>query len=327
MSHELRWNPLLEAWIVVAGHRKRRPWRSGFCPFCPGSPETAGEWDVLALPNRYPALSPEPPRVEEGGKPFFRREAKGVCEVVVETPLHEGDFQDLSIEQVSRYIGLLAERVKDLSARSYIEYVMPFKNKGSLIGVSLTHPHSQIYALPFIPPRVRRELDSARKFKEAYGRNVFEEILEKELEEGVRVIYVNRDFTLLLPFYAMWPYEMHVYTARRFRRLPDLTGDSKLMLSDVIRVATGVYEEMFGSEYAYMMIFHQAPVRGDYPEYRLHVEFYTPHLSRDRIKYAAGIEWGAWVFTYDGVPEERAGELKKAAGKVVDRIEHLGYIP
>jgi UDPglucose--hexose-1-phosphate uridylyltransferase len=204
-----------------------------------------------------------------------------------------------------------------------VKCVIPFKNKGSIIGVSLTHPHSQIYALPFIPPRIMKEIESAQRYRDEYDGNLFEDILRNELEEGTGIIYGNKSFMLFLPFFVMWPYEVHVYPRRSIKSLNQLDQEDALMLADVIRVAVAVYEEMFGEDCAYMMVFHQSPV-GEYDDYRLHIEFYTPYISRDRIKYAAGIEWGAWIFTYDGVPEERVKELKQATWKIMKNLDHLG---
>jgi UDPglucose--hexose-1-phosphate uridylyltransferase len=325
MSHELRWNPLLRCWTIVAGRRIKRPWRSGECPFCPGNEETMGSWKVLALPNKYPALSPSAPEVS-GDDMFGRTRALGECEVVIEVPQHEGDFPDFPLDQVTLYVELLAERTSILGAKPYIKCVIPFKNKGALIGVSLTHPHSQIYALPFIPPRIARELESAENYWREHGRSIFDDILARELEERSRVIYENDSFTIFMPFFVMWPYEMHVYPKIGVASLPELSHVDQEMLADAIRVAVKIYEEMFGKDCAYMMIFHQAPSDREYPYYRLHLEFYTPHFTGDRIKYAAGIEWGAWVFTYDGVPEERAGELRVAARKALEKLDHLGRI-
>lgn len=323
MSHELRWNPLLRCWTIVAGRRIKRPWRSGKCPFCPGGEETAGSWRVLALPNRYPALSPNAPEVI-GDDLFGKARALGECEVIIESPQHEGDFPDFPLDQVALYIELLAERTRILGSKPYIKCVVPFKNKGALIGVSLTHPHSQIYALPFIPPRIARELESAEDYGRRYGRSIFDDILARELEEGFRAIYENDSFVIFMPFFVMWPYELHVYPKINVTSLPELGRGDQEMLADAVRVAVGTYEELFGKDCAYMMIFHQAPTDRKYTDYRLHLEFYTPHFTSDRIKYAAGIEWGAWVFTYDGVPEERAEEVRAAARKALGRIDHLG---
>ncbi len=323
MSHEIRRNPLTGSWTIVSGKRVDRPWRSGECPFCPGREETMGEWKVLSLPNRFPALSPNAPWIDEGGRLFMKNQAIGECEVIVESPQHEGDFPDFSIEQVSLYVKLLSERTRILESKPYVKCVIPFKNKGSIIGVSLTHPHSQIYALPFIPPRIMKEIESAQRYRDGYDRNLFEDILRDELEEGTRIIYGNKSFLLFLPFFVMWPYEVHVYPKRNIKSLTELGQEDALMLADIIRVAVAMYEEMFGEDCAYMMIFHQSPI-GRYDDYRLHIEFYTPCISKDRIKYAAGIEWGAWIFTYDGVPEERVKELKQATRKIMENLDHLG---
>jgi UDPglucose--hexose-1-phosphate uridylyltransferase len=206
----------------------------------------------------------------------------------------------------------------------FVKQVVPFKNKGTAIGVSMVHPHSQIYATPFVPPRIRREITAARRYEARYGQNLFEAILEREVKDQVRVIYQNRWFVLFVPSFAMWPYEMHIYSSRPVRGLGELDPKGALMLADTIRTATATYEKCLGRDYAYMMIFHQAPSRGEVPAYRLHVEFYCPQMAKGRMKYAAGIEWGAGTFTYDGTPEERASELKQAAVIAVRDTKHLG---
>jgi UDPglucose--hexose-1-phosphate uridylyltransferase len=323
LTRELRWNPLLEEWNAISSTRKVRPWQTGDCPFCPGRPETLGNWQVLALPNKFPAFSVDAPPVQ-GEAPYRRSRAKGVCEVIVESREHSGDFHNFPLERVSRYVQLLGERSDELGSRPFIKQVLPFKNKGTAIGVSMTHPHSQIYALPFVPPRIRREIASARRYEARHGRNLFETIYRREAEEGTRMVYRNKRFSLFVPFFAMWPYEMHVYGSNQVRRLGELDSEGALMLADAIRVATATYEKRLGRDYAYMMIFHQAPSRREYPEYRLHVEFYCPQMEKGRTKYAAGIEWGAGTFTYDGMPEERAKELKDSSRDATRGIRHLG---
>lgn len=325
MNHELRWNPLLSEWIIVSGGREERPWREKYCPFCPGAPETQGDWNVLSIPNRFPALSPDAPQVFETS-PCRKSRALGKCEVIVETREHEGDFHDMPLSQVSNFIHLLADRTRELASLRYVKHIMPFKNRGPLIGVSLTHPHSQLYALPFIPPRIRREIASVRRFTAKHHRNLFDAILEWETEGRSRLIYSNEQFAVVLPFFAMWPFETHIYTPITLRSLVDLDERNRVMLADAIRATVATYEEQFGKDCAYIMVFHQAPSKGHYEDYRLHLEFYTPHITRDRIKYAAGIEMGAGTFTYDGFPEERASALREAAGKAVSEIECLGKV-
>ncbi|RLF25612.1 MAG: galactose-1-phosphate uridylyltransferase [Thermoprotei archaeon] len=332
MSHELRWNPLLGTWIIVAGHRKKRPWRpeeKGIrCPFCPGGPETSGEWDVLVLPNKYPALSPEAPEPRRKEDPLYRAErAVGVCEVVVETPQHEGDLCDLPLEQVHKFINALSEEYKRLSGMDYIECVMMFRNKGAVIGVSLHHPHSQIYALPFVPPRIEVELRRCKEYMERHGRCLICDIIAKEVDEGTRLLYENKHFIAFLPYFAMWPYEVHIYPKRHVPSIDQLTDEERLHLADILRVVTAGYNKLFDFSMPYIMVFHQKPTKGDYPYYHMHIEFYPPYREKDKLKYAAGIEWGAWVFTYDGVPEEKAAELRNAFRRALEQIEHLGDIP
>jgi len=307
---------------VVSGHRKKRPWRTGRCPFCPRQSGIRNQ-EVFALPNKFPALTIDAPIVSEKS-PYRKSRAQGVCEVIVESRRHEGDFHNFTLEGVSRYIQFLGQRSVELGSMPFIRQVMPFKNKGTTIGVSMTHPHSQIYATPFVPPRIRKEITAARRYEARRRQNLFDAILEREIKDQIRVVYRNQRFVLFVPTFAMWPYEMHVYGSRPVRGLGELDSEGALMLADTIRVATATYERHFGRDYAYMMIFHQAPSRGEVPSYRLHVEFYCPQMARGRMKYAAGIEWGAGTFTYDGSPEERASELRATAAKAVKDIKHLG---
>jgi UDPglucose--hexose-1-phosphate uridylyltransferase len=275
------------------------------------------------LPNKFPALSIDAPDVSEE-PPYRKSRARGLCEVIVESREHRGDFHNFPLERVSRYVQLLGERSVELGSTPFVQQVIPFKNKGTAIGVSMTHPHSQIYATPFVPPRIRREITAARRYEARYGRNLFEAILEREVKDQVRVVYRNQWFVLFVPSFAMWPYEMHAYGSRPVQGLGELDSEGALMLADTIRIATATYEKCLGRDYAYMMIFHQTPSKGEVPSYRLHVEFYCPQMAKGRVKYAAGIEWGAGTFTYDGTPEERARELKQAAVMAVRDTKHLG---
>ena len=275
------------------------------------------------MPNRFPAFSADAPEVQGRGL-YAKSRAQGICEVIVESREHTGDFHNFPLERVSRYIGLLGERSAELGSKPFVKQVVPFKNKGTAVGVSMTHPHSQVYALPFVPRRVEREIASARKYQARHGRNLFEAIHERELRDKTRMVYRNAGFSLFAPFFAMWPYEMHVYSSKPIRGLADLDKESALMLADIIRVGTATYEKLLGPDYAYMMIFHQAPSKGAYSGYRLHVEFYSPQMGRGRTKYAAGIEWGAGTFTYDGVIEERAADLREASAEVIQGMKHLG---
>jgi len=334
LKHELRWNPLLREWIIVAGHRRARPWRpeekKRMCPFCPGAPEIGdrADWDVMVLPNKYPALRPDALEPKSSRGLFRTAAAKGFCEVVIETPEHEGDLCNLSLEHMKKVVDAYTEEYRKLGHEDFVKYVMIFRNKGKEIGVSLTHPHSQIYALPFIPPRPRRELESCRDYHLKEGRCLICDILAQETQEGERLIYENDHMIAFLPFYAMWPYEVHIVPRKHVRSLMDLKEEEKYHLADILRAVTAIYNALFDFDMPYIMVFHQEPTDGnDYGYYHMHIEFYPPYRERDKLKYAAGIEWGAGTFTYDGIPEEKARELRRAGHKAIEKGDYLGHVP
>lgn len=332
--HEIRWNPLVKQWIIVAEHRSTRPWRPEEkqvvfkCPFCPGAPELAHleTWDVASLPNRYPALIENPPEPSRENLEILETvEARGACRVLIETPEHEGDLYTLSLEHVNKVIKLFKEEYIDLSSKAHIRYVAMFRNKGKEIGVSLTHPHSQIYALPFTPARIQVELESMLEYYEKRGKCLICDIVEYELGVKKRLIYKNEHYVALLPFYAMWPYEVHIYPRRHVNSVKDLSEEEDLHLADVLRVVTATYTALLERDAPYIMVFHNPPAKGEYPFYHFHIEFYQPYREKDKLKHAAGIEWGFWVFTYDGSPEKKAEELKEACKKAVgDLRDALG---
>ncbi|UNQ73230.1 galactose-1-phosphate uridylyltransferase [Infirmifilum sp. NZ] len=325
--NELRWNPLLGCWVIVSSRRAVRPWRAvEKCPFCPGAEETGYGWDVIVLDNKYPALKRDARKSREGVDFYRVEEAYGAAKVVVETPEHTGDLDTVPFSNLVKYVELLASLTEEECRDSRIEYVLPFRNKGEVIGVSLTHPHSQVYVLPFVPPRVKREYEMMRQHRAERGGCLICDILELERKEGARLVYENRAFTAFLPFFAMWPYEVHVYPRRHIESLTGLEPEEKALLADALKVVTAAYNALFGFSLPYMMVFHQKPCRG-YEGFHMHVEFYPVHRSADKLKYPAGIEWGGWVFTYDALPEEKAEELRRAAVKAVENLKRSGYKP
>ncbi|MGC8949002.1 MAG: galactose-1-phosphate uridylyltransferase [Thermoprotei archaeon] len=328
--HEIVFNPFTQQWVIIAGHRVHRPWRpeeSGRqCPFCPGSEETKklGAWDVLVLPNRFPALTQYPSKISRIDFVNVRK-AFGVCDVVVETPAHEGDLCNINLDHMKKIIDVFSQEYITLGSLNHIRYVAIFRNKGKEIGVSLTHPHSQIYALPFVPLKIRLELESFRKYFRRKRSCLLCDLMKMEKKNN-RIIYKNAYFVALLPYFAMWPYEIHIYPIRHVQALSDLTDEEKLYLADILRVTTGIYNTLFDRDLPYIMVFHVKPTDyKDYSYYHMHVEFYEPYNDRDKLKYAAGIEWGFGVFTYDGIPEERINELRKACKKALSNLDkYLG---
>ena len=327
MYNELRWNPLLGCWIIVSSKRKSRPWRKTACPFCPGTEETGYSWDVLVLPNKFPALTIDAKTSSSGDNLYKLLPGYGYCKVIIETPEHSGDLDSIGFSNVCKYIKTLIEETKKLCSDDKIEYVFIFRNKGKEIGVSLEHPHSQLYAMPFVPPRVSVEIRNSREFFVKNKKCLFCTIIEKEKHRRVGLLYENDGFISFLPFFAMWPFEVHVYSKRHIQRFTDLNEEEVRFLADMLMVLVSMYNSLFDFSLPYMLVFHQAPCKGSYNFYHFHAEFYPVHRSGDKLKYRAGVETGAWVFTYDYLPEDNALLLRNALQKGFNRISSLGYRP
>lgn len=312
---EIRWDPILAQWIIVAGKRGKRPLLpEGYCPFCPGSEEVPEKgWTVLSLPNRFPALRPDAPPPDIKYDRLYRcKPAKGVCEVIVYTPQHNASLADLSIENIKAVIDLWTSRFKELGSLDYVKYVFIFENKGRIIGVTLDHPHGQLYAFPFIPTLIRRELASSKQYWRRTGTCLFCTIIRKEQKDEVRVVCENEDFICFLPFFAHWPYGVHIYPKRHREALTDLTETEKVSFAAILKKVLLKFDNLFNMSFPYMMVLHQRPTDGKpYPYYHFHVEFYPPYREKNKIKYFASVETGSGTVTFDYTPEMKAKELRE----------------
>jgi len=315
---ELRLDPILREWIIVSGERERRPvLPKGSCPFCPGGEETPGTgWKVLSLPNRFPALLVDPPSPDVKSDGLYRcKPAKGVCDVIVYTPQHDTSLAKLSVEHIRLVIDLWTQRFEELGSRDCVKYVFIFENKGRVIGVTLDHPHGQIYAFPFIPPLIKRELSSGKRHWKRTEKCLFCRIIEMEKKDALRMVCENEDFICFLPFFAHWPYGVHIYPKRHLQALTDLAEKERDMFALILKEVLTKFDNLFGVSFPYMMVLHQRPTDGRlYPYYHLHVEFYPPYREKDKIKYFASVETGAGTVTFDYRPESKAKELRETPG-------------
>ncbi len=317
---ELRWNPVLGEWVVTATHRQDRTYHppTDYCPLCPtkaGAFPTevpADDYEIVVFENKFPSFRPAPPEPEVAGDDLYQvKPAQGVCEVVLYSPEHKGSLATTDVEHIARLVDVWADRYEELGRLDYIDYVLIFENKGDVIGVTLEHPHGQIYAFPFIPPRPARELENAARHHAETGRCLFCDILEEELADGRRVVAANRDFVALIPFFARYPYEVHVLPRRHATCLPEFDGAERWSLASLLKVVLQKYDNLFGFSLPYIMVMHQAPTDGqDYGYYHYHIEFYPPNRTANKLKYLAGCESGAGTFINDTLPEEKAAELR-----------------
>ncbi len=307
--NRIRWNPFLGEWVIMTPRRSKRPFAPRDCPFCikPGE-----SWVVKTLPNAYPSLVPEPEHVEILNSPIFKQKpAIGECRVIIESPFHYEQIEFMTHEHVIEIIKEFKKQFIELSEKEFTEYVFIFENRGQKVGVSQLHPHAQAYALPFTPPRIEKELFEFKKFYELEQRCLLCSVLDEEIKNKSRIITESEYFVSLIPFFARLPYEVHVYPKRHFQWIEELTSNEEEDLAFVIQDTIKRYAKVF-DDMAYIMAFHNAPSKGEYPFYHFHVEFYPPWRDPNALKYLGGLETGSWTYTNDSLPEEKAKELREA---------------
>lgn len=324
---ELRWNPLLAEWLATATQRQDRTFLppEGHCPLCPTKPGgfptevPADDYDIVVFENRFPSFRslPEQPTVADSDL-FPVRPAQGVCEVVLYSPDHTSSLAQEPIEQIYKLVRVWIHRFAELGALDFVKFVFIFENKGEAIGVTLHHPHGQIYAYPFVPPRVATELAQCAHHHEGTGRCLLCDILQEERRDGRRLVAENDSFVAFIPFFARWPYETHIYSRRHFQALTDLTTAEQKDLAAMLKAVLVAFDKLFAMAFPYMMVMHQRPVDGDaYDYYHFHIEFYPPLRTAKKLKYLAGSETGAGMFINDTLPEEKAAELRAHVEPVV----------
>ena len=309
---ELRWNPTVREWVSTASHRQGRPQmpRDG-CPFDPGSGRVPDHYEVYIYPNDFAALSipAAEPAIEEDD--LYRvGKSYGKCDVVLYHPDHYTSLPQLSVSHLTLLVQLWRKRFVEHKKTRGIRYVLIFENKGEVIGVTMPHPHGQIYAFPFIPPRIERELSSARIYHRSHKRCLYCDIIRKERRDGRRIVAENGQFCAFVPFYARWPYEVHIMPRRHLGTLDEFRPKEEQGLAEILKWVTMKYDNLFNFSFPYMMLMHQAPVRGHYAHYHFHIEFYPPHRSKDKLKYLASVETGSGAFLNDSLAEEKAAELR-----------------
>ena len=326
--NELRWDPTLREWVAYATRRQDRTFLppAEYCPLCPTRPggfptEIEREsYDIVVFENKFPSFARDAGVPDEPGTPLTpTAPGRGVCEVVVYSDDHDATLASLGERRIRNLIEVWADRYGELGAREEVKYVFIFENKGEAIGVTLHHPHGQIYGFPFIPPRPARELQAAREYGEQNdGSCLHCDVLAQEQEDGRRVVVKGEHFTAFIPFYAHFPFEVHLYARRCAPSIADLDADERRDLASVLKRLLVGYDDLFGFSLPYMMVMHQAPTDGDdYDDIaHFHIEFYPPNRTGEKLKYQAGSETGAGAFIMDVLPEESAETLR---GKIEDR--------
>lgn len=313
---ELRWHPLIKDWVMIASHRQNRPQMpADWCPFCPGSGKVPDHYDVYKYDNDFPALSQNPPVPDNVATSLYRMaEAYGKCEVILYSPEHTSSLHQFSVEHIMKIINLWTERFNELKKDDNIKYIFIFENRGEMVGVTMPHPHGQIYGYPFIPKKLELELEASKEHYERNGCCLICDMLKDEVKSRDRVIFENEDFAVFIPFFSEYPYGTYVVSKNHKQNLAQFTEREKANLAAALKEITGAYDSLFDSEFPYMMCIHQEPVNsGDFSEYcHFHIEFFPPMRASNKQKFNASSETGAWAHANPTKPEEKAVELRQA---------------
>jgi UDPglucose--hexose-1-phosphate uridylyltransferase len=327
---ERRWNPQLREWIITATHRQDRTFLppKGFCPLCAARPDGVpteidrADFGVAVFQNKFPSLQPNPPEPAiEGTDITPVAPAYGDCEVVVYTPQHDATLASLTVPSIERLIGVWAHRTAELAARDEVAYVFVFENKGESIGVTLNHPHGQIYAYPTVPPLLEREVAAARAHLGDHGSCLWCGLLEQETGDGRRIVAATETWVAGVPFFARWPYEVHLTPRRHIGFLHEMHAREQADLAVLLKHLLVTYDALFGFSLPYIMAVHQRPTDGgDHDGYHLHIEFYPPNRTETKLKYLAGSETGAGAFINDTLPETTAARLREVAPTTIEAL-------
>jgi UDPglucose--hexose-1-phosphate uridylyltransferase len=319
---QMRLDSLTGEWVSVAAHRHGRAFLppANQCPLCPTTAENLSElpdnFDVAVFENKSPSFGPE---LLDAVDPNYAvvsdlalgstRKSVGRCEVVVFSPEHLGSLGGLSVERVGTVLDALADRTNHLQTLPGVVQVFPFENRGQEIGVTLHHPHGQIYAYPFVTPRTQKLLSSIERF----GDDLFAKTLEFE-RNSERVLIASENFTAYVPFAGRWPIEIHLLPHRHVQHLGQLTAAEKAELADVYKRLLHALDAIYETPTPYISAWHQAPLIEAGKNVRLQLQITSPRRAADKLKYLAGSESAMGAFIADFPPEKTAGQIREALG-------------
>ena len=316
-SAHLRWHPLRGEWVAYASHRQGRTFLppAEFNPLAvttdPAHPTEvpAGDYDVAVFENMFPTLSSDPGETPESI--VETRPAFGAAEVVVFTQDTTATLGSLPLEHLELLFEVWADRYTELGKRPDVQYVFPFENRGVEVGVTLHHPHGQIYAYPFVPPLPARELAQQRAHYDAHGRGLLDTLIASEVEDAKRIIYDGPDAIAFMPAFARYSYEVWIAPRHPHPSVAALDAPARRDMARALKTVLLKFDRLWQRPFPYLMVFHQAPTDGaPHPEAHLHIEFYPAYRMPGRLKYLAGSEMGAGMFTADTLPEVKAAELQ-----------------
>ncbi|NJK81259.1 MAG: UDP-glucose--hexose-1-phosphate uridylyltransferase [Chloroflexaceae bacterium] len=311
LPHRRR-NLLTGEWVLVSPQRTQRPWQGQTetppadhlpaydptCYLCPGNARAGGKQNpsytsTFVFENDFPALRPDTsPQHTERGSLLEATSERGMCRVVCFSPRHDLTLADMDVPAIRAVVDLWVAQFEELGALPWVQSVQIFENRGAMMGSSNPHPHGQIWANECLPNELVKELTQQRTYYQQHGRPLLIDYLELELERGERVVGQNEQFVVLVPFWAVWPFEALLLPRRHCTSLAELTDDERTALAAILKQLTSGYNRLFQVSFPYSMGFHQPPTDGAaYPEWHLHAHFYPPLLRSATVrKFMVGYE-------------------------------------
>ena len=300
-----RFNPLNGEWVLVSPHRSKRPWQGQVeknqivekpqydpsCYLCPGNERAGGKsnpkyTETFVFDNDFSALQPDVPEGSfEKGNLLLAKSETGVCKVICFSPRHDLTLPEMEPQAIRKVVDLWEKEYKELGSRENINYVQIFENKGSIMGCSNPHPHGQIWAQSELPTEPYKETIQLKKYWENNNKSLLEDYLNLELENKERVVSENEDFVVLVPFWAIWPFETMIISKRHFQHIGQMSEREKDSFAGIIKEITIRYDNLFEVSFPYSAGIHQSPTDGKtHEEWHFHMHFYPPLLRSATVK-------------------------------------------
>jgi UDPglucose--hexose-1-phosphate uridylyltransferase len=333
-----RFNSLANEWVLVSPHRATRPWQGEVaqlpntaesaydpnCYLCPGNPRAEGIRNPLytctfVFDNDFAALKRETTRdrLDVGDKGLLVAESEpGICRVLCFSPRHDLTLATMSTEEIQPVVNTWIEQFRELGSLPQINHVQIFENRGAMMGASNPHPHCQIWATASIPEAPARELASQQTYFKTHERCLLCDYIALEQQQQARVIFENEGFVAVVPFWAVWPFEILVCSRRHFGSMTEFHQEETRSLAAILQCVTSTYDKVFGVPFPYSMGFHQSPTDGEeHPEWHFHAHFYPPLLRSATIrKFMVGFEM-LGTPQRDITPESAAERLRELASR------------
>jgi UDPglucose--hexose-1-phosphate uridylyltransferase len=314
----LRWHPLRGEWVAYAAHRQERTFLPppDYNPLRPSDDPAAptelpvGDYDVAVFDNLFPSMSlasHDPPSELTETRP-----ANGHCEVVVFTQDPQASLASLPLSHIEVVLEVWADRTRKLKQHAQLQYVLAFENRGAEVGVTLHHPHGQIYAYPFVPPVPARMHENEIRYFAAHGHTLLQKLIEQETSTGQRTIYTGDHAVAFVPAFARYPYEVWIAPRRGVSDFTRLDAAQRSDLARALKTTLLKYDGLWQQSFPYIMAWYQAPLHSGEPGgVHLHAECYPAYRMPGRLKYLAGTEIAAGMFANDALPERQAEELRR----------------